>query len=262
MTTHYVLDFKGNRIASRLYSIVIRWVTKQMSRYAKKIICVNKEYPAIYASWGIDARKIVYIPNGIDTNKFSPGDSDIKQKLDCRYLVIYWGRLGYQKNVALLIQAFMQLKTPGAKLVIVGKGPDLPKLQALASSDQRIIFPGYLPDEELVRYARGADLAVLPSRGESWGLVIGEAMGCGLPVISSDVGMAHELLGDHRGVLLKNDSVEELTQSMEYCLKNKTKAQEMGKHARAFIVNRYSWEEVAKQIDALYQSCINGKDMV
>ena len=153
VTTHYVLDFKGNRIASRLYAIVIRWVTKQMAHYAKRIICVNKEYPAIYASWGIDARKIVYIPNGIDTSKFSPGDSDIKQKLNSQYLVIYWGRLGYQKNVALLIQAFKQLKMPGAKLAIIGKGPDLPKLQTLASSDQRIIFPGYLPDDELVRYS-------------------------------------------------------------------------------------------------------------
>ena len=85
-------------------------------------------------------------------------------------------------------------------------------------------------------------------------------MGCGLPVISSDVGMAHELLGDHRGVLLQNDTAEDLLQSMEHHLKNKTEAQEMGKRSRAFIVDRYSWEEVAKQIDALYQSCINGKD--
>jgi glycosyltransferase involved in cell wall biosynthesis len=259
ITTHYVIDFKGNRVVSAIYKIIIRWVTKQMARYAKKIICVNEQYPAIYTSWGIDPQKIVYIPNGIDTKKFSPGKSDIKQKLGCHHLIVYWGRLGYQKNIAVLIQAFKQVKTSDVKLAIIGKGPDLPKLQLLARPDDRIIFPGYLSDDDLVRYARGADLAVLPSRGESWGLVIGEAMGCGLPVISSNVGMAHELLGDHRGILLKNDTPEELTSCIEYCLSHKIEAKMMGQHARTFIVDRYSWEEVAKKIDALYQSCLNGK---
>jgi len=259
ITTHYVLEFKGNRLAAAVYHGIIRWVTKQMARHANYIICVNKEYAAVYASWGIDPKKIVYIPNGINTEKFSPGASDIKQELDCKHLVIYWGRLGYQKNVAVLIEAFKKLSIPDAKLVIIGKGPNLPRLQALAAGDERILFPGYLTEAELLHYARGADLAVLPSRGESWGLVVGEAMGCGLPVISSDVGMARELLGNDRGVMLTSDSVEELTKKMEQVLLHPDEAWAMGQRARAFIVDRYSWSEVARQVEAIYAACVSGK---
>ena len=256
ITTHYVLDFKGNRFVAALYTGVIRWVTRQMAKYAQRVICVNKEYVNVYTSWGIDPKKIAYIPNGINTEKFSPGASDIKQKLDCQHLIVYWGRLGYQKNVATLIQAFKNVTIPDVKLAVIGKGPDLPKLQALAGTDHRVVFPGYLTENELLRYARGADLAVLPSRGESWGLVVGEAMGCGLPVISSDVGMARELLGDDRGIVLTSEAVDELTEKIEYLLHHPVEAKAMGTRARAFIVDRYSWTEVAKQVHMLYEACV------
>ena len=257
VTTHYVLDFKGNRFAAALSTGVIRWMTRRMARYAQRVICVNKDYAKVYASWGIDPKKIVYIPNGIDTETFSPGPSDIKQSLDCQQLIVYWGRLGYQKNVSTLIQAFKNVTIPGVKLAVIGKGPDLPKLQALAGTDGRIVFPGYLTENELLRYARGADLAVLPSRGESWGLVIGEAMGCGLPVISSDVGMARELLGDDRGVVLNGEAVDELTQKIEYLLRHPAESQAMGARARAFVVDRYSWTQVATQVRMLYEACVS-----
>jgi len=253
MTTHYVIDFKGNRVVASLYKSIIRWITKSIAKHVDMIVCVNNEYLPIYKQWGIDEKKLVMIPNGIDTDKFSPGPSSIKKKLDCEHLLVYWGRLGYQKNIALLIDAFKKIKTPHAKLAIIGKGPDLKKLQTLAGDNNNVLFPGYLPDDELLEYARGADIAVLPSRGESWGLVIGEAMACGLPVISSDVGMAQELLGEERGVLLTKETPSELAGAIDALLLDKKKAQAMGKKAHSFIVNRYSWDEVARQLEALYQ---------
>lgn len=257
MTTHYVLDIKGNKLAAAIYKIVIRWATKSIAKYVDKIICVNENYIPIYTEWGIDRDKIVVIPNGIDTEKFSPGKSDIKKKLNCKNLVVFWGRLGYQKNIQLLVKAFKNIKTPDTKLAIIGKGPDINKLKALAESDKNIIFTGYLPDNKLLEYARGADVAVLPSLGESWGLVIGEAMACELAVISSDVGKAKELIGKDRGIILKNETINEISENIDYLLNNKNLAKGMGKKGRKFIVDHYSWDEVAQKTEELYKAVIN-----
>lgn len=254
MTTHYVLDFKGNKLMESLYQGVIRWVTKSVAKKVDKIICVNEDYIPIYTSWGIDQDKLVYIPNGIDTEKFSPGKSDIKKKLKCKNLLVFWGRLGYQKNIQILIKAFKNINTPDTKMVIIGKGPDIKKLKTLTNGDKNIIFTGYLSDNELLNYARGADVAVLPSRAESWGLVIGEAMACGLPVISSNVGKAGELLGEDRGLILKGDTVAELSEKIDYLLNNKQIAKGMGIRSRKFIVEKYGWDEVAQKTEELYKT--------
>jgi len=256
MTTHYVLDIKGKRLTAALYRGVIRWVTKSIAKYVDKIICVNEDYIPIYTRWGIDRDKLVVIPNGIDTEKFSPGKSDIKKKLNCKHLVIFWGRLGYQKNIQLLVKAFKHIKTPDTKLAMVGKGPDMNKLRMLAENDNNIIFTGYLPDKELLEYARGADVAVLPSLGESWGLVIGEAMSCELAVISSDVGKAKELIGKDRGIVLKNETANEISENIDYLLSNKKLVKEMGKKGRKFVVEHYGWNEVAQKTEKLYKKVL------
>ena len=256
MTTHYILDFKGNKLIESLYQRVIKWVTRSTAKKVDKIICVNEDYIPIYTSWGIDRDKLVYIPNGIDTEKFSPGKSDIKKKLKCKSLLVFWGRLGYQKNIQILIKAFKNINTPDTKMVIIGKGPDIKKLKTLTNGDKNIIFTGYLSDNELLNYARGADVAVLPSRAESWGLVIGEAMACGLPVISSNVGKAGELLGGDRGLILKRDTVSELSEKIDYLLNNKQIAKEMSIRSRKFIIENYGWDEVAQKTEELYKTLI------
>ncbi len=252
-TTHYVIDFKGNKVLSFFYRKVIKYVTKKTAKKVDKIICVNKDYISTYTKWGVKKDKIVYIPNGIDTEKYSPGKSNIKNKLKCKNLVIFWGRLGYQKNIKMLIEAFKNIKTKDTKLVIIGKGPDINKLKNLSAGNKNIIFTGYLSDKKLLNYARGADIAVLPSRAESWGLVIGEAMACKLPVISSDVGMAKELLADNRGIVLKKETKEELADKIDYLLNNKDICKTMEEKSRKYIVKNYGWEKVVKKTEQIYK---------
>jgi glycosyltransferase involved in cell wall biosynthesis len=138
--------------------------------------------------------------------------------------------------------------------VIIGKGPDMNKLKNL--SNENIIFTGCLSDKDLLNYARGADIAVLPSRAESWGLVIGEAMACKLPVISSNVGMAKELLGNNRGIVLQKETIKELTDKIDYLLNNREICKEMGERSREYIVKNYGWEKVVKKIVQVYKEVI------
>ncbi len=255
-TTHYVIEFKGNKVLSSLYTLFIKYITKKTAKRVDKIICVNKEYKKTYIEWGIDKDKIEYIPNGIDTEKFSPGKTDIKKKLNCKNLLIFWGRLGYQKNTQILVKAFKKIKTKDTKLVIIGKGPDIKKLEKLKGEDENIIFTGYLSESELLNYARGADVAVLPSKAESWGLVIGEAMACEIPVISSDVGMAKDLLGNNRGIIIENETAEEYSEKIDYLLNNKKICKDMGKRSRKYVVDNYGWEKVVKKTEKIYSEVV------
>ncbi|HUV84012.1 MAG TPA: glycosyltransferase family 4 protein [archaeon] len=260
MTTHYVLDFRGNRILEFFYKLVIKWVTLSTSRSVDKMVCINEDYIHIYVGWGVDPDKLVYIPNGIDSEKFSPGISGIKQVLGCEHLLIFWGRLSYQKNIKVLIEAFKQIETPHTKLAIVGEGPDIRKLKHLVGTNENVIFTGYLSDDELLEYARGSDIAVLPSRAESWGLVVGEAMACELPVITSDVGKARELLGDGRGIILEAETSAEIARHIDHLLNNKEVAEDMGRRSRKFVVENYGWDEVARQTEELYRTLIGKAD--
>ena len=263
MTAHYLLDIKANRAASILYQKFIRAMTISIAKKVDKIICVNEDYLSVFTSWGVDPEKLVYIPNGVDTKKFSPGPSIVKKKFQDEQLIVYFGRLHYQKNVDILIQSFKQIKNkiPRAKLAIIGDGVDFQKLKKMSASDKDIIMTGFLSDKELVDYLRAADITVFPSRGENASFTLLEAMACGLPVISSDVGTAKKLLADERGVILENYSEEEIAKQCVLLLRNRETAKQMGERARVFVQQQFSWENISKETEKLYRKIVKeGKE--
>ena len=131
MTTHYLLDVKGSATAASLYRFFIRNMTKYIGKRVDKIICVNDDYIPIFESWGIPSEKLIYIPNGVDIKKFSPGDSKFKKKFEKNKIILYFGRLHYQKNVDLLVKSFPLIKKniKNSKLIIVGTGNQYDKLK-------------------------------------------------------------------------------------------------------------------------------------
>lgn len=120
---------------------------------------------------------VVIWPRGVDAALFRPCGRD---HLDAeRPIFIYVGRVAVEKN----LEAFLSARLPGSK-VIVGGGPDLAKL-ASAYSDARLV--GYKFGEELARHLSSADVFVFPSRTDTFGLVMLEAMACGTPVAAYPV---------------------------------------------------------------------------
>lgn len=258
MTTHYLLDVKANKLAASIYRKFIKWTTKFIAENVDKIICVNEDYIPVFLSWGIDRDKLTYIPNGVDTKKFSPGKSNAKMKFRNDKLIVYFGRLHYQKNIDMLIRSFKYIKdkVDDVKLVIIGDGTDFDKLKKMSLHDKDIIMTGFLPDEDLIDYLRAADLVVFPSRGENASFTLLEAMACGIPVISSDVGNAKNLLADGRGVLLEKYTEKEIAEKCISLLKNKEKAEKMGGKSRTFVQQNYSWGKISKKTEELYKTLI------
>jgi glycosyltransferase involved in cell wall biosynthesis len=258
MTAHYLLDVELNKGIGVIYNTFIRKMTLFISKNVDKIICVNEDYIPTFKAWGVDPEKLIYIPNGVDTKRFSPGKSRVKNKFLNQKIIVYFGRLHYQKNVDLLIKSFkfVKEKVSNVKLVVIGTGTDFDKLKKMSAHDNDIIMTGYLPDEELLDYLRAADVVVFPSRGENASLTIMEAMACELPVISSGVGNAEKILDEGRGLILEKYTEEEIAEKCVQILNNKNFADDIGKSARKFVEDNHSWNRISKKTEELYKSVI------
>jgi glycosyltransferase involved in cell wall biosynthesis len=167
------------------------------ARWAARVVCVSEAERRRGLEAGVRGRWSV-VPNGIDLERFRPADTGaVRAELlpdgDPRGpLVVCVGRLCRQKGQDVLLTAWESVlrRVPGARLVLVGDGPDHGRLRALAPGS--VLFTGDVAD--VVPWYQAADLVVLPSRWEGMALAPLEAMACGRPVVVTDVGGARESL--------------------------------------------------------------------
>jgi glycosyltransferase involved in cell wall biosynthesis len=122
--------------------------------------------------------------------------------------ILFLGYLRANKNVDSLIRAFAQAASGREELVIAGTGPELEDLQALAADRADVTFAGYMEGEDKVALLRDADLLVLPSFIEPWGLVVNEALFYGVPVLISREAASSALIDDGRTGLLFDPACE------------------------------------------------------
>lgn len=131
-------------------------------------------------------RNLVLWSRGVDTELFRPHERGLIR--DPRPVLMYAGRVAVEKN----LEAFLALDAPGTKYVI-GDGPDL---AALSKKFPAARFPGFKFGEELARYLSDADVFVFPSRADTYGLVMLEAMACGVPVAAYPVTGPRDIILD------------------------------------------------------------------
>ncbi|MEU9336751.1 glycosyltransferase [Streptomyces sp. NPDC048290] len=174
-------------------ALALRW-ERFGARWADRTVCVSAAERDTGAAAGIGARWSV-VPNGVDTARFRPAPVDraalLPDVAPGAPLVVCVGRLCPQKGQDVLLTAWRSVRdrVPGARLVLVGDGPDRERLEAL---DGGALFTGPVADP--VPWYRAADLVVLPSRWEGMALAPLEAMACGRPVVVSEVDGAREAL--------------------------------------------------------------------
>ncbi|MCX3286205.1 glycosyltransferase family 4 protein [Streptomyces sp. NEAU-H22] len=167
------------------------------ARWSARVVCVSEAERRRGVEAGVRGRWSV-VPNGIDVQRFRPADAGaVRARLlpdgDPRApLVVCVGRLCRQKGQDVLLTAWESVlrRVPGARLVLVGDGPDQGRLRALAPAS--VLFAGDVAD--VVPWYQAADLVVLPSRWEGMALAPLEAMACGRPVVVTDVGGTRESL--------------------------------------------------------------------
>ncbi len=203
----------------------------------------------------VAAKKLVVIPNGVDTVKFSPA---IRERKEIRR-ILYVGRLSEEKGVDLLIEAFKKLHRLELKLDIVGDGAEAAKLKK-AASGSKITFWGRLDGEKLLERFKKADLLVLPSRTEGQPVTLFEAWAAKLPVLATMVGDNEKYIKDGESGFLTNPDVQSIYQKLKEILQTAgvDRIAERGYHQ----VQSFSWDKVAEQTLSAYRKVLeeNGKD--
>jgi phosphatidylinositol alpha-mannosyltransferase len=196
------------------------------------------------------------VPNGIDVDRFRQSAARPPDMPGPLHFVLFVGRLEPRKGVDRLIQAMtiVQQHAPDARLVIVGDGPDRAALEATSRDlGVQVTFTGRVPDDVLPAYYRAADVVCSPALGgESFGIVLLEAMAAGRPIVATRIEGYVELVGGSGSARLVDvdDSVA-LAHEITSLLAAPELRRAMGARGAAFVGD-YDWTTIARRLESIY----------
>lgn len=210
------------------------------------------------------SERLVVLPNGVDTEVFSRDDGTTR-KAD---QILFVGFLRRVKGVDLLLKAMRTAidRKPSLRLVIVGGGfyesyrRQEEELRGLASElglDANVEFVGMKPPSEVASFMRESSLLVLPSRSETFGAVLIEAMACGTPVLATRCGGPEEIVNDEVGRLVPKEDVAALAKAILEMTSERNRYD--SGLLRRYAVENFSWEKIADRTVDLYQRALAGQ---
>jgi len=210
-----------------------------------------------------DPRKIEVVPCGVNLERFRPRQrQQARRQLALKadtYVVLYVGRLARLKGIHRLLEAVARLKQLPLQLLIVGgdgpAAPDILHLKRLANRlgiTPRVRFVGSIPQAELPTFYSAADLLVVPSRYESFGMVVLEALACGTPVLATPVGAAELLLqSPAHGEVVHTLGSDALAAGIRRRMALAHQEQPVAANVRQ-TVQAFDWHQVTRQILDVY----------
>lgn len=236
-------------------------------KVAKKIIAISentkKDLIDLY-HLPSDKIKVIYLAAD---KRFKPAESaaavaEIRKKYELNYpYLLFVGTLEPRKNIPNLIEAFNKIKDKNSKLklLLVGKkGWKFESIFNLINAlklNERVIYVGYVQDEDIPLLINAAELFVYPSIYEGFGLPPLEAMACGTPVITSDISSLPEVAGD-AGIMVDPYNVNELADEIIKVLNNNKLKEELSRKGQE-RTKLFSWEKCAKETLEVFEEAIN-----
>ncbi|MEV5973897.1 glycosyltransferase [Streptomyces sp. NPDC051921] len=238
-----------------------RW-ERAAARWTARVVCVSEaerrtgEAAGVRAPWSV-------IHNGVDTARFTPAPGTVPFPAPAGEpagpagshgpVVVCVGRLCRQKGQDVLLAAWPEVvaRVPGARLVLVGDGPDAERLRAAAGD--AVTFAGAVPDT--APWYRAADVVVLPSRWEGMALAPLEAMASGRPVVVGDVDGARESLppGHEELCLVPPGDPAALAAALGRLLARPELRHSLGREAREHVLSRFDVRRTGAAVAELYR---------
>ena len=196
------------------------------------------------------------IPNGVDTERFSPGGRRAPSP-SAHPSILFVGRNEKRKGIDVLIKAFPAISSriPGCRLTIAGSGCDEGLLARLPSGMREMVrVRGFVGGEELPDLYRSADLFCAPAlEGESFGVVLLEAMACGTPVLASDIPGYRELVkGTGGGMLFRKGDEQDMARMALIMLEDQRLLGELSTRGLSGA-QAYSWRVLGERLEGLYR---------
>lgn len=243
---------------------------RQIARFSDGVIAwTEHEQIALIDLYQAPNDHVYVIPPGVDSSKFKPNvNSDARSELNFgnQRAILFVGRLERLKGIDILIKALAQLKhKDGIKLFIAGGNANSSEMIRLLDEAQRlkvndsVVFLGSISADILCKYYNAADVCVLPSYYESFGLAALEASACGTPVVASRVGGLTTVVKDKEtGFLIPWQSPDLFVEKINLLLNNDKLRIRMGISARSHA-EKFSWDATAEKILKVYTKISKSK---
>ncbi|MEM3153645.1 MAG: glycosyltransferase family 4 protein [Candidatus Bathyarchaeia archaeon] len=240
------------------------WLTYE----AWRVICCSN-YMISHVKWvfGLPEDKLIMIPNGVDTKEYEKSDADLNQfrrrfALPEEKIVLFVGRLVYEKGIHVLINAVPKvLEKVNAKFVIVGNGYMQQSLSEHIRNiglAHKVMFTGFVDNGTLRNLQKCADVSVVPSLFEPFGIVALEAMAAKSPVVVSDTGGLSEIV-EHEvtGVKVYPNNPDSLAWGITRVLLDENLANKLRENAYRKVIENYNWEKISQQTRKVYESVLS-----
>ena len=237
------------------------WLTYE----AWKVICCS-DYMVGHVRYvyGLPNDKLVMVPNGVNIHydeNYDRNEFRSKFALPEEKIVLYVGRLVYEKGIHVLINAVPKiLNKVNAKFIIVGSGYMKEQLLNIVRSmglEHKVLFEGFMDEATLLRLQRTADVAVVPSLFEPFGIVALEAMAAQSPIVVSDTGGLSEIVEhDVTGVKVYPNNPDSLAWGITKVLQDDGFANFIRQNAYRRVQEKYDWEKIAIQTKRIYEGVL------
>jgi len=280
---HYHMDVVNKSLINKILSLPSLIIRHSLLKKAELIISASLDYikhSQIKNFYLAHPEKFQEIPFGLDLEKFKPKainlPSENKILAKAKYLVrkvndlfikrnrldlIFIGGLDsahYFKGVDVLLKSLAFLKSEKKwRLKIAGEGNLLPEYEALTKRlglEKKVDFVGKLTEADLIKLLQNSDLLILPSinSNEAFGIVLIEAMACGLPVIASNLPGVRSVFSEKEGLLVEPENMEDLSTKIDFILENENKRKEMAQAARKKAEDKYDQTKIKKMYENLF----------
>lgn len=201
---------------------------------------------------GVPENKILYIPYGVDLTHFKQ-----VPKQDNVFRIIFVGKVCLRKGFQYLVQAFSELKLKNSELMVVGPlSNDI--MPIFEKYKNNFNYMGRVPQNELYKYYSQANVFVLPSIEDGFGMVINQAMACGLPVIATENTGGPDIIRDGTdGFIIPIRDVEKLKEKIMFFYENQDVARKIGENAQNKAQSAFSWNDYGDKIFENYKKVLN-----
>ena len=276
LLVHYKNRLVADGVRGAMFEAYEHTVAPALIRAADRVCVLSPDHaasvPYLRRAGERDPAKLVVMPNGVDSELFSPGSgAEVRERLGIpaeatvAAFVATLDRAHHFKRLDLAIDALARLDDPSVHLIVAGGGELLEGFRAGAAEAglaDRVHFLGAVPHPELPAVLRAADLFLLTTEPpESFGIVVIEAMACGLPAIASDYpGVRAVVDPGETGLLVERGNPDAVAAALAELVGDPERRRAMGERGRRKALDEWSWPRLVERMDRVYSEAIAVRD--
>ena len=256
ISEHWSRYFKAN---DTYHGWLRRNLTSYISGQAVSVISVSEPLMEAMKARGIHSHDFHVIPNIVDSARFTPLPVPPQDPVKTVIHISCFEEKS--KNITGFLEAIRHLSNVrnDFRCLLVGEGPDLQNIKEYADylglHEPRVTFTGLKTGDELIDVIRNADVSVVTSRYETFGTVIIESLACGIPVLSTAVGVAPDLIRENNGMVVEGWNVEEFSAALGRMLDQCRSFDRQS--IRSSLGDRFTSQTVGLQLANLYRNILN-----